>query len=388
MDPGHDRRLRDVWGNTQDNLESAVGTAYTSLTGFHRAFVQPAYKSVVAKTKSTAQSTVVCCCGAAGLGKRNGNYHNSNRRDSFDIFYDLYEDEVYGRDELDRLLNSQFSDEEDDEEGSGQARRSTRNTHKGKGHHATAYAETAMAADDQFPGGTGGGPSHTHHYGMGMAVEPPIDFEQEGLIQTGPNKFKDWLVSLFTFNKHRRPNHSKSTAAATAGRMQERGRSNTRSSANSSDTFRSRAELFSEDADSAVLADAQMMGEDFAVGLEFKSTHSSTADDEDAGLQQGEGQGEGEGEGAEEGGPQVMSDGDLRQEEAELEREEEEAIERERERAARKAEELGLGGVATTEDTEQQEQDEQEEQEDEEGEAVEGEGQSEHETDRGDDGQA
>lgn len=156
MAPGNER-LREVWGTTQDNLETAVGTAYSSWTRFNRAYLEPCVGSVTTCATRCGAGVQVCFgrkpsrhgrgrrghrgagrggvgggllrgnsgggiiggsgsggIGAGGDGDGEGSYFNSGRRDSFNIFYDTYDEDVmFGRDELERLLNSQdeYSDE-------------------------------------------------------------------------------------------------------------------------------------------------------------------------------------------------------------------------------------------------------------------------------------
>ncbi|VVT46562.1 uncharacterized protein SAPINGB_P001275 [Magnusiomyces paraingens] len=157
-------RLREVWGTTQDSLETAVGSAYSSWTRFQRAYVGPCWSSTT--TCATRCGTGVRVCfghkpdrrrrrssrrgartrgnsllsrlpdelsrsGGVGVGVSGGDgelrpgddgndeFFNRGRRDSFNIFYDTYDsDEMFGRDELERLLNSQseYSSEYDDED--------------------------------------------------------------------------------------------------------------------------------------------------------------------------------------------------------------------------------------------------------------------------------
>lgn len=387
MDPGSER-FREVWGNTQDNLETAVGTAYSSWTDFQRAYLTPAYKSASSCLSHTVQNGLVCCFGSRMAAR--GNYYNSSRRDSFDIFYDMYDDEVYGRDELERLLSAHdddvvfggLADESDYGDGDGgQAIRSERSkrraSRKGKGVQTENYLGEEESGDmvetNNAPSQQGG----SRYFQHGMAVEPPID-SQAGLFNNSKTRLASFFHSIFPTKK---PAHPGTTAAA-AARAPNRNRSSTKSSTQSSETFRSRAELFSDDADSALLEDAQMMSDNFAASLVYKSGAESTKSIS----------GEDEGDGSKrasslhetaelhfddpEAAPAItptldsrvetrgkpLTDEELRQEEEALAREEEAHIASKRRAAKAKAKSLGLVHPAKAED--QEEEDEEMEQPD------------------------
>lgn len=398
MDPGNER-FREVWGNTQDNLETAVGTAYSSWTDFQRAYLTPAYKSASSCLSQTVQNGLVCCFGSRMAAGR-GHYYNSSRRDSFDIFYDMYDDEVYGRDELERLLSAHdddvvfggLADESDGEDGGGQAIRSERSkrraSRKGKGVHSESYVsedngdmvETNNAASQ-------GGSRYFQH---GMAVEPPID-SQPGLFNNSKTRLASFFNSIFPTKK---PAHTVVSTVAAAGaaaavRAPNRQRSSTKSSTQSSETFRSRTELFSDDADSALLEDAQMMSDNFAASLVFKSSGAESAKsisgEDDCGGAGGDVSSKrasslhsaGEQLHFDEDDPEPvgepklsavtptlapdsrvethgkpLTDEELRREEEAVEREEEAHIESKRRAAKAKAKSLGLGLPATKVETE------------------------------------
>lgn len=207
MQPASNPHFREVWSSTQDNLESAVGSAYSSWTQFENNYLGPCFSSVSGCFSRTGEGLLICfglddetqherqrqnrvkraraisearrigelppdaqnlkygttiegdaipprprrtgsdlrtytgsgaypnsggpsgITGASSAAQReyylkhNGrsgfwskvfclpqapqSHYNSSRRDSFDIFYDTYDDnEMFGRDELERLLTT------------------------------------------------------------------------------------------------------------------------------------------------------------------------------------------------------------------------------------------------------------------------------------------
>ncbi|KAA8909920.1 hypothetical protein TRICI_004305 [Trichomonascus ciferrii] len=150
--------MQDVWETTQENLENAVGSAYS---GWNRAW------------------------------------------DSFDIFFDMYDDDdAFGRDELERLLN-----EDNDNDGHDHVVNDNDNP------------------DDQFPG--------NEAYG----------------------RIKSMLLSVFPSLHRYKP--STNDLIGVTGRT----RSSTKSSTQSSETYRSRRDLFSDDDEDFGQQDAHMVSE-------------------------------------------------------------------------------------------------------------------------------
>lgn len=353
MDPGNER-FREVWGNTQDNLETAVGTAYSSWTGFQRSFIVPTYRSAALCLNQTVQNGMVCCFGSR-MAARN-NYYNSSRRDSFDIFYDMYDDEVYGRDELERLLSAHDDDEvmdrgtyDSDDEAEGQAYRSERSkrqaSKKGKGAYSDGAIPAEVRSSDMAEGGQA---SSSHYYHHDMAVEPPINV-RKGLFNSSKTRLSSILYSIFPSKKSKL-----AIIVSSPSDSGNRPRSSTKSSSHSSETLRSRAELFSDDSDSGLLEDAQIMSDNFAANLEYRSGGESAksisgTEDEGGSIRQAASISE-----PEESVSATMSkkdstmevtpltDEELLKEEQELAREEEENIERKRAAAKAKAKSLGL----------------------------------------------
>lgn len=147
MDPPGNNNLyiREVWGDTQDHLESAVGTAYTSCTSFYQQTVLPVFGSISTCFQRSGEGCLVCLLGpkksrlrrekikrrrklleeARRAGAAKGILHNGNNNPSGPSsgkqkgtgrFYDIYDDEddesndLYSPDELEGLLNTQEYD--------------------------------------------------------------------------------------------------------------------------------------------------------------------------------------------------------------------------------------------------------------------------------------
>lgn len=183
--------MQEVWESTQENLENAVGTAYSGWTRVYYQYIVP------------CNQTVTSCFGAC-CGRRKN--RSNIRRDSFDIFFDMYDDDdVFGRDELERLLN-----EEDD----GQRNENDNDNDE-------------EYNDDQFPII----PSGNEAYG----------------------KVKSIFYSIFPSLHNYKP--------STADLVGVRTRSSTKSSTQSSETYRSRRDLFSDDEDFSQQEDAHMVSD-------------------------------------------------------------------------------------------------------------------------------
>lgn len=370
MDPGNER-FREVWGNTQDNLETAVGNAYSSWTGFQRSFLVPTWKSVSSCVNQSLQNGMICCFGSR-VGSRS--YYNSSRRDSFDIFYDMYDDEVYGRDELERLLSAHDNDVVFDEENTDdddaereQAHRSDRKKRlatgtgrKGKRSYSSSESEIMDRNNHEILQGEPSASNNAggHYYQHGMAVEPPIK-NQNGLFNISKTQFANLLYSIFPSKSARSTAGTTSSTSSTPSRTANRQRSSTKSSTLSSETYRSRTELFSDDADSALLEDAQMMSDNFAANLEFRSgaesakSLSGPEDDGEENLETSKQSTESASNTVATAdasrtlrltveNTDVVTDERLRKEEDELARNEEAQIEESRRAAKEKAKSLGL----------------------------------------------
>jgi hypothetical protein len=197
----------------------------------------------------------------------------NNRRGSMDFYFDMYDDDdAFGRDELERLLSENDNDE---------------------------YSE------DPFESGEG--PSTSV---VGSNLKDP------GLKDTSVTSK---LMSWFPFFRWSDPTlHYKPSTAGLTGVVKSRTRSSTKSSTISTETYRSRGELFSDgEYDGSHMEDAQMVSDNFAASLVFakqrasaSSTNISSVLDFSAGA----------------------SEEELRQEEQDIEHQEEEFANKERER--------------------------------------------------------
>lgn len=189
--------MQDVWESTQENLENAVGSAYS---GWNRAwyqYLEPLGQSV----KKGATACFGPCCGHR-KGRRN------NRRDSFDIFFDMYDDDdAFGRDELERLLNENNDNDTYDHQDINDSDNNNPDN------------------SDQFPG--------NEAYG----------------------RIKSMLLSVFPSLHRYKP--STNDLIGVTGRT----RSSTKSSTQSSETYRSRRDLFSDDDEEFGQQDAHMVSE-------------------------------------------------------------------------------------------------------------------------------
>lgn len=222
MQSSCDESIRLAWTTTQENLETAVGTAYSGWTRFNAGYVRPVLESVRG-------------CFASCLGR-------TGRRGSFsqDFFFDMYDDdEAFGRDELERLLNEDRPEYTDDpvdllEEG------------------PSSHLAARLGKNDSPLG------------------------ERLGLKDSGTltAKMRSWIP--FWSRSDPMLWYKPSTAGLTGVRT--RTRSSTKSSTRSSETFRSRGDLFSDgEYDGAQMEDAQMVSDNFAASLVFGNEHRTNS---------------------------------------------------------------------------------------------------------------
>ncbi|CAN6674563.1 hypothetical protein TRVA0_056S00870 [Trichomonascus vanleenenianus] len=214
MESGNDRRIREVWETTQENLETAVGNAYSGGTRIYNRYIIPAQQSVF--------SCFACCCG--GRPRRRG----MRRRESVDIFFDMYDDDdAFGHDELERLI-----DADEDEELRG------------------VEDDDGYLSDNEsgeFPGVVAEGTMATSSSNLGA--------------------IKNYLMELLPGIL---PRKRRQVQYRPSGVRISRPRASTKSSTESTDTYRSRRDLFSE---SEAMEDAHVMDDNF--GLVYKSDSAS-----------------------------------------------------------------------------------------------------------------
>ncbi|ANB11340.1 hypothetical protein AWJ20_4145 [Sugiyamaella lignohabitans] len=228
----HERRIREVWETTQENLETAVGTAYSRWTNVNNHYVNPTVESISSCTRG-------CFSCFPDTRRRPG----SHRRNSMD-FFDMYDEEgEFGRDELDRLISEDQIDGYDDfgpedpvyeRQPEGAARPGSINEHSGASGGAPAISHVLRDTKKSFLSIFGSL--------MPLWAQPP---------------------SL---------RYKPSTAGLRGVRPANRSRSSTKSSVQSSETFRSRTDLFSDEE----YEDAQMVSDNFAAALVFGRSRGGT----------------------------------------------------------------------------------------------------------------
>uniref|UniRef100_A0A060T616 ARAD1B07392p n=1 Tax=Blastobotrys adeninivorans TaxID=409370 RepID=A0A060T616_BLAAD len=173
-----------LWESTQDNLETAVGSAYSGWTQFNSRHVEPTTHKLWRWVSSSA------CCGCMG----------PQRRNSADIFFDMYEDDdVYAHDELDRLIDGEADDDSEEE--------------------FPQYSQTRI----EFP-----------------------STEVRTTLRAQSDAVTNGLKSVWYWMFPWRQRYDPGTADMTNVEANSRSRSSTKSSTVSSDTLRSRADLFSD----------------------------------------------------------------------------------------------------------------------------------------------
>lgn len=227
MQSSRDESIRLAWATTQENLENAVGSAYSRWNRLNAGYVQPAFESI--------GSCFLSCFGRSNYMSRN------NRRGSMDFFFDMYDDgDAFGRDELERLLN-----EED---------------------HGDYDSEPFITGD--VPGGSSSGGGRL---GLGSNLKDLSSNDNGGGVAA---KLMSWIPPFFRWTDPTL--HYKPSTAGLTGVSTNRTRSSTKSSSLSTETYRSRGELFSDgEYDGDQMEDAQMVSDNFAASLIFTKQRSN-----------------------------------------------------------------------------------------------------------------
>lgn len=292
-----DRRLREVLDTTQENLEVAVGAAYSRWTELRVRYVEPCVQSVSA-----------CCLGQCLGGHRQ---QGNNRRESFDFFFDRYDEEdLYAPDEMERLLDSEEEVASDEEFGhfaeSGGGGSSSSSTSAAAA--AAADASRASTSAGEAAAAATASSSHTQQFQPGThpdmrvgevgfgadrrkgSSQQPFSrqilqyYAGSSAVQA-KSSVESFFYSLFPFWKKSPRINYRPSAAGLKGVSKTRKRSSTKSSTQSSETYRSRGDLFSDgEYDNDMMADAQIVSDNFASMLTYGRPEATSELPENADL--------------------------------------------------------------------------------------------------------
>lgn len=252
-------RIREVWETTQENLETAVGTAYSGWQGFYVRQVEPFGHQVSSWLK------VYCFCCFPANRKRPPNKRNN----SVDIFFDMYdEDEAIGRDELERLLGSGagrdwYNSEYYEEEQGGGGDDSGYSTEDTNGEGPSSDQRYKKKKAMEYPSSTDIDAYATYKKERKPSLTEPISSLWYSIFpfwgKSSIMKYKPSTADLIGVNPTMTNVKQKNTK-----QTHSRSRSDTKSSrtsTHSSATYRSRRDLFS---DGESLDDAQIVSDNFA----------------------------------------------------------------------------------------------------------------------------
>lgn len=273
-----DPRIRQTWNHISQNAETATESAATGLWTFTHTYINPCLSSV---------STAFQHCAGNCIPDREERARRLRERSrtrgraefSFDFYDDWDEDNEgggnsgllgWGNDELDRLLVG--SGAHSDEQPSGKARRMSYGTKGGRKRKKTMDGlpdPTIIPSTNSFgflqrlPWKFGG----TLRYKPSAAdlQEHPGTHRVELGDERGP-LIDDGVERIEEADENSHPGHS-------------RNRSSTAGSGDTTDSFRSRGDLFPSDGED----DAVPLGDEFAMVLERRITGLSGTDDRSSG---------------------------------------------------------------------------------------------------------
>ncbi|TAQ85847.1 hypothetical protein B7494_g5818 [Chlorociboria aeruginascens] len=270
-----DPRIRRTWNQLSQNAESATETAAAGIWAFQHKYINPCLSSV---SSSCEQCAGRCFPDRDERARRLRERGRTRGRAelSFD-FYDDWDEDAgasgggllrgWGNDELDRLLAGSGSG---GNEGIDQAPRRKRGMSYGtRGRKKSLDPDPTIIPSTSALGFLGRLP---FKFGGTLRYKPSAADLQENPGTTRADFTDDEGEPLMP------EDHSEDERDAGKGKRHTRQRSSTTSSGETSDSFRSRGDLFPSDGED----DAVPLGDEFAMVLERRTT-ASGADDRSSG---------------------------------------------------------------------------------------------------------
>lgn len=287
MAPLQDPRIRQTWNNISHNAETATETAAEGIWTFTHTYINPCIASI---SSSIEQCTIHCFPDRDERARRLRERGRTRGRAEYSFdFYDDWDDEDeggqrggllggWGNDELDRLLAGSGSNSHGtvDEQPSGRRRRMSYGTKKGGPRRKNTVdglpdptiipSTNPLGFLDRLPFKIGG----TLRYKPSAAdlQEHPGAHRAEADEEEGEPLIDDDLDD----DREERDNGD-------VDMSRTRARSSTTGSGDTSDSFRSRGDLFPSDGED----DAVPISDEFAMVLERRTTGSSGMDDRGSG---------------------------------------------------------------------------------------------------------
>lgn len=280
-----DPRLRQTWNSISHNAETVTETAATGIWQFLHNYINPCFVSI---GESLDSCTTACFPNREERHRRARDRTRGRAEYSFD-FYDDWDDDIqnsgggllgWGNDELDRLLAGSGSHSHgSNEQPSGRKRKmsyGTRRSNKRKGtidglpDPTVIPSTSAIGFLQRLP----------FKFGSTLRYKPSAADLQDHPGAHRAELFNNDEIEPLIENEH---GDTDDNEAANAIKTRER--STTQSSGETSDSFRSRGDLFPSDDE----ADAVPLPDEFAISL----TGRSVADDRSSGSRTKLGKGKG-----------------------------------------------------------------------------------------------